>query len=252
MRVLTLLSSLVFASMLFVQDASSQEIIGPDIPQLPPTATSFHSRTIASLQPNVRSWIVAQAKALTQSKSAATDSEAELRKAIATRFRGQSLLESHVAALMLLVHAEAVSDLRQSLVELKDSRAKTERLRSQLNALRDELRASLDESERAKTKDLRASVARDRANAIIDTIVSLKRGIRIADRFAIARVSTVAEARAIIERYTATKDSLSELSEDQQLRMQMVMDRLTKSIDATSNILKKHSEVASTIVANLK
>ena len=50
----------------------------------------------------------------------------------------------------------------------------------------------------------------------------------------------------------AQKDSLGELGEEQQLRMQMLMDRRTKAIETLSNLMKKFSETAGTIVGNLK
>jgi hypothetical protein len=47
-------------------------------------------------------------------------------------------------------------------------------------------------------------------------------------------------------------DSLSELSEMDQLRLQMAMDRLSKMMSTLSNILKKMSDTASQITQNLK
>jgi hypothetical protein len=47
-------------------------------------------------------------------------------------------------------------------------------------------------------------------------------------------------------------DSLSELSEIESLRLQMVMDRLSKLMSTLSNLLKKASDTTSQIVQNLK
>jgi hypothetical protein len=49
-----------------------------------------------------------------------------------------------------------------------------------------------------------------------------------------------------------TRDSLSELGEQEQLKMQMVMDRMTKADSAASNALKKFSETAGQIIGNIK
>src|SRR5262245_14926183 len=48
------------------------------------------------------------------------------------------------------------------------------------------------------------------------------------------------------------RDSLSELGEEQQLRMQLVMDRMTKADAAASNLLKKFSDVQSQLIGNFK
>lgn len=47
-------------------------------------------------------------------------------------------------------------------------------------------------------------------------------------------------------------DSMSELSEEEQLRLQMAMDRRSKMMDALSNILKKLSDTSNAIIQNLK
>lgn len=47
-------------------------------------------------------------------------------------------------------------------------------------------------------------------------------------------------------------DALSELSETESLRLQMMMDRRSKFMSTLSNILKKLSDTASAIVQNLK
>ena len=57
---------------------------------------------------------------------------------------------------------------------------------------------------------------------------------------------------AEIDKLKDSKDSLSEQSEQQQLKMQMIMDRMTKADAAASNMLKKFSEVASQIISNMK
>jgi hypothetical protein len=47
-------------------------------------------------------------------------------------------------------------------------------------------------------------------------------------------------------------DATSEMSEMESLRLQMAMDRLGKLMSTLSNILKKTSETAATLTANLK
>ena len=47
-------------------------------------------------------------------------------------------------------------------------------------------------------------------------------------------------------------DSLSELGEEQQLRMQMAMDRLSKIMSTVSNALARHAAASDAIVGNMK
>jgi hypothetical protein len=43
-----------------------------------------------------------------------------------------------------------------------------------------------------------------------------------------------------------------DISQEQQLKMQMIMDRMTKAESAASNLLKKLSDTMDQIIANLK
>lgn len=60
------------------------------------------------------------------------------------------------------------------------------------------------------------------------------------------------DSAEILQAWARSRDSLAELGEEQQLRMQMVMDRLSKAMSALSNLLKKLSDTAEEIVRNLK
>ncbi len=46
--------------------------------------------------------------------------------------------------------------------------------------------------------------------------------------------------------------SLSDVSEELQMRLQMIMDRRSKFLEALSNIMKKQSDTAASIIDNLK
>ena len=48
------------------------------------------------------------------------------------------------------------------------------------------------------------------------------------------------------------RDSLSDLSQEQQLKMQMIMERMTKADTAASNLMKKLSETLDQIIGNIK
>jgi putative addiction module CopG family antidote len=55
-----------------------------------------------------------------------------------------------------------------------------------------------------------------------------------------------------LETVTSHLDSLSELSEMQQLRMQILMDRMQKADTMASNLLKRFSDIANQIIQNMK
>ena len=57
---------------------------------------------------------------------------------------------------------------------------------------------------------------------------------------------------AALTRISAKIDSMSEMGEMESLRLQMVMDRMSKMMSTMSNILKKMSDTAQSITQNLK
>ncbi len=61
-----------------------------------------------------------------------------------------------------------------------------------------------------------------------------------------------ADLVAYVARVSDGKDSLDDLSEEQQLKMQMMMDRMSKALEAMGNLEKKMSETANSIIGNLK
>ena len=65
------------------------------------------------------------------------------------------------------------------------------------------------------------------------------------------RVSNIETEKLRVD-FLEKLDSLSELGDEQQLKMQMIMDRMTKADSAASNMEKKFSEVADSIIQNLK
>jgi hypothetical protein len=63
---------------------------------------------------------------------------------------------------------------------------------------------------------------------------------------------TKAQLDAVVEAAKRDLDSLSDLGEEESLRLQLAQDRLSKLYSTLSNLLKKLSDTASAIVQNLK
>jgi hypothetical protein len=66
------------------------------------------------------------------------------------------------------------------------------------------------------------------------------------------RIARSAALDSYLASQNVTYDSLGDLSEEQQLKMQMLMDRRLKANEAASNIMKKSSDTSSGIIGNMK
>ena len=57
---------------------------------------------------------------------------------------------------------------------------------------------------------------------------------------------------AVLSKISGGGDTLSELSQEQQLKFQTAMDRQSKASTTLSNILKKSSDTSQSIIQNMK
>jgi putative addiction module CopG family antidote len=67
-----------------------------------------------------------------------------------------------------------------------------------------------------------------------------------------AKIERVEDLRIVAETVKNRLDSLSEMGEMESLRLQMAMDRLSKLMATLSNVLRKSSDAAASIIDNLK
>ena len=66
------------------------------------------------------------------------------------------------------------------------------------------------------------------------------------------KIRTAEDLRTIVEDMKGKLDSLSEMGEMESLRLQMAMDRHSKMMSTLSNMLKKSSDTAQSIIQNIK
>jgi hypothetical protein len=130
--------------------------------------------------------------------------------------------DADIEAIAFIVLSEAVkseqADLRMVMAEIKHINEQKESLRDHANELND-----------------------IRSDALENCIDNPN-----CDR------ATLAAIDARLAQLDSDKDSLSELGEEQQLRLQSIMDRKQRLVQTLSNILKKTSDTAQAITQNLK
>lgn len=140
-----------------------------------------------------------------------------------------SLEDADIEALAFIVLMEAAKsaaeDLRAIMAEVKAINEQKQSVRDHLNTLDDIMADGCDDDDAANSDVVE----------VVDTCPE-----------------TLAAIAARIEELRSQYDSLSELGEEQQLKLQMYMDRRSKTLSALSNIMKKLSDTGSQIVQNLK
>lgn len=84
------------------------------------------------------------------------------------------------------------------------------------------------------------------------SLEALRGGLRGPSHTDGLREMSLAQLDNEIETWNGKKDSLSELGEEQSLRLQMLMDRRSKAYTTLSNMMKKWSDTEGAIIANIK
>lgn len=231
--------------------AHAQKIIGPELEQIPPATTAFHATAISKMDTSVRTWVTALAYAAANSTDPVARTESALRHSITQRFKGQAIQPEGIEALLAVAFAEKIKALKQKIDEINSQIAVLNALRDQLEALRKELASARDEARGMRATDLCATVGCTRANARVDTVLAARTKARI-EGFSVRKANTIGELRMYVDRTRDLRDSVSELSEEQQLKMQLLVERHAKAASVLSSIMKKTSETSHAIIANLK
>lgn len=213
----------------------------------PAVDLSRHRPEMAGLSPTLRDWVSTQARATLDSGS---EPDAEvLAGAARARLGGQDFSEGDIESLVQLVLQEtarqADTELRNMMEQMRSTRERKAGMREAAAAQRD--------AGKGLSAAARAEYAGPETKAVcVDppcqfaVLASPPRQQQIK---LVAPAGTGGSPPADAD---SDADSMSEMGEMDQLKLQMSMDRRAKFIEALSNIMKKQSDTASTITSNLK
>ena len=182
------------------------------------------------------------------------------------RLKGFAILGSLAGAdidtllliLFMQLARDANEDLREMMEEIKANQAARARLRELIKKVKRDVSRNVSRLRRdyKKALDLKAGMGSQKAYhqapiPFADT--DSPGGVRIikTDLFP-GEITEISQLITVKEDLEDQRDSLSELSEEQALRMQLILARWAKAQEAVSNLLKKLSETHSSIIQNFK
>lgn len=193
-------------------------------PAFPPGVEARDARLNARLKPQARAWLKKEAA---RARASNRVSEAELSQAVRSAGPGLDLagmsVEDAVLIMMMSISRDAREDVRDMLVDMKQARSKEKATRETVNK-QSAAKTPANSQFRKELPAQRASPRIPRSPALDDFLAS-------------QRVSY---------------DSLGDLSQDKQRKMQMALDHMAKADAAASTVLKKSSSTESGIVRNIK
>jgi hypothetical protein len=212
------------------------------------------------LQPTAKAWIEQQAR--TEAQRSAPEMEA-LKVAIRQRFSnskgpagtkvsapGANVQDMDIDAIVFIVLTQAANDQQDDLQSMMQ----------QMQAIANEkqrLRKLLDEMNQPAAQAGKSSATEPCKTAICQTLparleplsaAALPRPVRIR----IPGVVTYGDLAGVQSQLKQSQDSLADMSQELQLKMQMAQQAYTQCMETISNLMKSVSDTENSIIANMK
>jgi hypothetical protein len=215
------------------------------------------------LSPAASSWV--QTEAIVAAKNHPLD-VAAVEAAVRGRFGSQLPSGGDISEMCFIVLMNATddqdNDLQIIMNQVQATTQQKNRLRemqAQLATAQNELNQQLsaDHSRAGKTNAASATV-KCTSPACTQLAQKASEANQLAaasgtpSRFTVPSTPTAAQLADLQKQTSTGMDSLGDLSQEQQLKMQMMMDQRSKLEETLSNIMKKMSDTSESIVQNLK
>ena len=165
-------------------------------------------------------------------------------------------IETLIMLLMQQMAQDAEADLRALLAEMQAQNAAKKALRDLIRRMKRDRLANELRREYDERLDCTHGLGSERAYHRVRLPVldpDAAGGLRwVPTDLAGEKLTRVEQLDCIVDELKGKLDSLSDLSELEGMRLQMLMDRRSKAMEMLSNIMKKMSETQAALVANLK
>ncbi|MDE3199497.1 MAG: hypothetical protein KGN79_01150 [Acidobacteriota bacterium] len=215
----------------------------------------------AMLKKQAAEWVNQQAAIEAQKRDVDLDG---LRAAIRVRFEKSLRSEAKrnhgvnmesdrdIDALVFIVMSQAAqeeeADLESMMQQIQAINKQKEGLRQMIGEVR---QAALSAKPRDHDKHCETSLCKSLAARLV-TVSHMSLPGQVLIRTRIPQKMTYAELEGIEGQLEQDQDSLNDMTEVDQMKLQQAMDRRSKVIETISNIMKKISDTDSSIVSNMK
>jgi hypothetical protein len=260
--VLTMLVLLPGTSYLCAQNSSMRmeavrpEAVRPLAPALTQRFTVLHS----SLQPSARSWAEQQARMEAQRPPDLAALQSQIRARFASSLSpakpsSPSLsipAGADIEAMAFIVLMQATNDMDQDLQQIMDQvKAENEAKQQLRNLLNQVNRDVASASAGMKQQPCRTPGCQSLSSELMRLSAATAQSKRPVRLSAPANL-TYGQLQQVAAQMNQQLDSLGDLSQQQQMQLQMLMDRRSQFEQILSNIMKKQQDTASSIVSNMK
>ncbi len=213
-------------------------------------AEAFYTKAMANINTRHTAWVKRTAATMNNRQS-----QPDTALTLSTEYgRPGNFQDADISALAFLVLMEAAKSAQEDLKttmanvqHINEAKAKQRKMMEDLK----KIQAQMDNKRSGATTTVQLPAGFDLSLKQADSLKRLT-GIKRLVQNKYSPPRTRAELDNMVDAMKNELDSMSEMGEMESLRLQMAMDRYTKMMSTLSNILKKISRTADSIIQNLK
>lgn len=233
------MKSILVSSFLFlfaISFATAQEKPSPD-------AEAFFKKAMSSINPQHVAWVKKTAKTANERNMTDADVKTEATNWAVLGNLNSGDIEALCFLVMMQASKSSQEDLKAIMAKVKAINNQKQQQREMLSKMQQQ--QSLSQVQLDSFNLLKNKMIALQKHQNPDTVRYIKSGIV---RNQIVKVDVGRK----IEEIKRDLDSMSEMGEEQQLKMQMYMDRRSKIMETLSNLMKKISDTQDEIIKNMK
>lgn len=233
------MKSILVSSFLFlfaISFATAQEKPSPD-------AEAFFKKAMSSINPQHVAWVKKTAKTANEKNMTDADVKTEATNWAVLGNLNSGDIEALCFLVMMQASKSSQEDLKAIMAKVKAINNQKQQQREMLSKMQQQ--QSLSQVQLDSFNLLKNKMIALQKHQNPDTVRYIKSGIV---RNQIVKVDVGRK----IEEIKRDLDSMSEMGEEQQLKMQMYMDRRSKIMETLSNLMKKISDTQDEIIKNMK
>jgi len=220
-----------------------------------PPEISRHVQTLHSkLQPSASAWVEQQARieSRKQAPDAASIAAAARNRFPALAAGGGSMYAGDIDSLVMLVMMQSANDaekdLQDAMAQMQAVNNAKQQMRNLLSQTKLEIESNTTQVDKTPCQTALCKSIPATLGEISNATANLQKPVRIA----VPAKLTFADLRTLPTQLQSNLDNMNEMSEMTSMRLQMLMDRRSKLIEALSNIMKKIDDTNSSILQNIK
>jgi hypothetical protein len=232
------------------------EAVSPQtkMPEVPAEMARRIAAMQSSMQPSAKAWVEQQAHLELQKPSSDAPS---IEAAVYNRFpglntRGSSVKAGDINALVAIVMMQTLTDSEKDLQNMMSQMQAITNAKQKLRDLLSQTQLEIKSNESLDAKAMCQTALCKSLPSTLGEISNATANLRKPVRISVPAKLTYADLKTVPAQLQNNLESLNDISQEQQMKIQMLMDQRTKIIETMSNIMKSVSDTQSTIIQNIK